>query len=54
MKCTQDCEQGRHCQCDDDMCEIERWMAWAAWLCLTVLLTAVTFAIGGFLWGMFA
>ena len=52
MKCNQDCQQGRQCQCDDDMNEIEWWMIFAAWLGLTVLLTAVTFVIGGFLWGM--
>lgn len=28
MKCNQDCQQGRRCDCDDDMYEIERWMAW--------------------------
>ena len=54
MKCNQDCEQGRHCDCEDDMYEIERWMAWAAGICLTVLLTAVAFAIGGFIWGVFS
>ena len=54
MKCTQDCQQGRRCDCDDDMNEIEFWVAWAAGICLTMLLTAVAFAIGGFIWGMFA
>lgn len=54
MKCNQECEQGRHCDCDEDMYSIDVWMIWAAWLGLTVLLTAVTFAVGGFLWGMFA
>ena len=54
MNCNQRCEQGRHCQCDDDMYDIEVWMVWAAGICLTMLLTAVAFAIGGFLWGMVA
>jgi hypothetical protein len=36
------------------MYEIERWMIWAAGICLTMLLTAAAFAIGGFLWGVFA
>lgn len=54
MKCTQDCQQGRQCQCDDDMYSIEVWMAWAVGICLTVLLTAVAFAVGGFIWGVIA
>lgn len=40
MKCNQDCEQGRRCDCDEDMYSIEVWMAWAAGICLTMLLTA--------------
>ena len=54
MKCNQDCEQGRHCDCNEDMYSIEIWMAWAVGICVTIMLTAAAFAIGGFLWGMFA
>ena len=56
MSCNNQCEQGRRCDCSDvdDLYALEVWMVWLSGACLTMLLTAVTFAVGGFLWGMFA
>ena len=54
MKCTQDCEQGRSCQCVDDLYAMDVWMVWAICIALSVISLTIVVGIVAYLFGRFA
>ena len=54
MKCDQDCEQGRRCQCVDDLYAMDVWMVWAIGISLSVISLTIVVGIVAYLFGRFA
>ena len=54
MKCNQDCEQGRRCDCDEDLCVMDAWALWAIGWAAGISLSVILLTIVAYLFGRFA